>query len=49
VLGSFRVFEQDFEILTALVGIEIIAVGSNIRDLRRLVESYGDGRDGGVN
>lgn len=36
--------EQDFEILTAIVGIQIIAVGSRIRDLRRLVDSYGDGR-----
>lgn len=39
-----KVIEQDFEILTEIVGIEIIAVGSRIRDLRRLVESYGDGR-----
>jgi hypothetical protein len=38
------VIEQDFEILTEIVGVDIIAVGSSIRDLRRLVESYGDGR-----
>jgi hypothetical protein len=38
------VFEQDFEILTEIVGIETIAIGTGIRDLRRLVKSYGDGR-----
>ena len=36
--------DQDFEILTEIVSIEIIAVGSGIRDLRRLQESYGFGR-----
>jgi len=36
--------EQGFEILTEIVGIEIIAVGNSIHDLRRLVESYGSGR-----
>lgn len=36
--------DQDFDILTEIASVEIIAVGSNIRDLRRLVESYGDGR-----
>ena len=36
--------EEDFEILTEIVSIDIIAVGSGIRDLRRLVESYGAGR-----
>ena len=36
--------EQDFEILTEMTGIDIIAVGTSIRDLRRLVESYGAGR-----
>ena len=37
-------FDQDFDILTEIIGIETIAVGTNIRDLRRLIESYGDGR-----
>lgn len=36
--------DQDFDILTAIIGIETIAVGAHIRDLRRLIESYGDGR-----
>lgn len=36
--------EEDFEILTDIVAIDIIAVGTSIRDLRRLVESYGAGR-----
>ncbi|HEY2322016.1 MAG TPA: hypothetical protein VGJ82_04045 [Thermoanaerobaculia bacterium] len=36
--------EQGFEILTEIVGIETIAAGTGIRDLRRLVEGYGDGR-----
>ena len=36
--------EQGFDILGDVTGIEIIAVGSSIRDLRRLTESYGDGR-----
>ena len=38
------VSEQDFEILSEIGNVEIIAVGNGIRDLRRLVESYGDGR-----
>jgi hypothetical protein len=33
------VIEEDFEILTEIVDIDIIAVGTSIRDLRRLVES----------
>ena len=36
--------EQDFEILSEISSVEIIAVGSRIRDLLRLVESYGAGR-----
>jgi len=36
--------DQDFEILTAIEEVDIIAAGSGIRDLRRLVESYGPGR-----
>ncbi|HKR64100.1 MAG TPA: hypothetical protein VJZ00_10235 [Thermoanaerobaculia bacterium] len=36
--------EQDFDILGAIEAVEIIAAGSSIRDLRRLVESYGAGR-----
>jgi len=36
--------EQDFEIISAISGVAIIAVGHSIRDLRRLVESYGAGR-----
>jgi hypothetical protein len=36
--------EQGFEILTEIVGVETIAVASRIRDLRRLIENYGDGR-----
>ena len=36
--------EQDFEIVSEIVAVEIIAVGTSIRDLRRLVESYGAGR-----
>lgn len=39
-----RFLEQDFDILTEIVGIEPIAVGGAIRDLARLVESYGNGR-----
>jgi hypothetical protein len=34
----------DFEILSEITGIEIIAVGSHIRDLRQLTETYGAGR-----
>lgn len=36
--------DQDFEVLTEIVSIDIIAIGTGIRDLRRLVESYGTGR-----
>ena len=36
--------DQDFEIISEIVGVDIIAVGNSIRDLRRLVESYGAGR-----
>jgi hypothetical protein len=36
--------EQGFDILGDIVGVEIIAVGSSIRDLRRLTEGYGSGR-----
>jgi hypothetical protein len=36
--------EQGFEIVTEITSVEIIAVGNRIRDLRRLIESYGDGR-----
>lgn len=38
------IVEQDFDLLTEIVAIEVIAIGRSIRDLRRLVESYGDGR-----
>lgn len=34
----------DFEILSEITGIEIIAVGSHIRDLQHLTETYGAGR-----
>ena len=36
--------EEDFEILTDIVGVEIIAVGNSIRNLKRLTERYGPGR-----
>jgi hypothetical protein len=36
--------EQDFEIISDIRGVEVIAVGNSIRDLRRLAESYGVGR-----
>ena len=36
--------EEGFELLTEIANIEIIAVGNSIRDLRRLIESYGSGR-----
>jgi hypothetical protein len=36
--------DQSFEILTKIVGVETIAVTGRIHDLRRLIESYGDGR-----
>jgi len=48
MIGSRDTFtgvdEQGFDILTEITGIETIAAGGGIRDLRRLVESYGDGR-----
>ena len=34
----------DFEILSEITSIEIIAVGSHIRELRHLTEAYGAGR-----
>jgi len=36
--------EQEFEILTDIVGVEIIAVGNSIRTLERLTQRYGPGR-----
>jgi hypothetical protein len=36
--------EQSFELLSEITSIEIIAIGNSIRDLRRLIESYGNGR-----
>jgi len=36
--------EQGFEIIGGIVGAETIAVGNSIRDLRRLVETFGAGR-----
>ena len=36
--------EQGFEILSDITGVETIAVGASIRDLRRLLKSYGTGR-----
>jgi len=36
--------EQEFKILTDIVGVEIIAVGNSIRNLKRLTEGYGPGR-----
>ena len=38
------VTDQDFEIISEITGIEVIAVAHSIRDLRRLIESYGPGR-----
>ena len=38
------VTDEGFELLTEITGIETIAVGNSIRDLRRLMESYGEGR-----
>ena len=32
------------ELFSEIAGIEVIAVGSRIRDLRRLKRAYGDGR-----
>ena len=34
----------DFEILDPIVDIEVIAVGTKIRELPRLEETYGNGR-----
>jgi hypothetical protein len=36
--------DQGFEIVGEIAAVEIIAVGNNIRDLRRLVEMFGKGR-----
>jgi len=36
--------QGEFEILGEIASIEVIAVGRNIRDLRELIESYGEGR-----
>jgi len=38
------VTDEGFELLTEITGVETIAVGDSIRDRRRLVRSYGDGR-----
>jgi len=35
---------DEFEILTEITAVEIIAIGNSIRDLQRLVETYGDGQ-----
>jgi hypothetical protein len=35
---------MDFEIIGAIADIEIIAVGSSIREIRRLRKQYGSGR-----
>ncbi len=34
----------DFEVLSEITAVEIIAVGNRIRDLRRIIETYGAGR-----
>ena len=39
-----RKMQGEFEILGEIASIEVIAVGRNIRDLRELIESYGEGR-----
>ena len=36
--------ETGFEIISEIVGIEVIAVGNSIRDLPHLVQAYGPGR-----
>ena len=36
--------EQDFELISEIGSVETIAIGHGIRDLRRLVKSYGAGR-----
>lgn len=35
---------QEFEIVGEITEIETIAVGATIRDIRRLIKSYGGGR-----
>jgi len=35
---------QSFEIISEIVGVEIVAVGNVIRDLPRLRKQYGSGR-----
>ncbi|MHB0972461.1 MAG: hypothetical protein ACYC7A_22245 [Thermoanaerobaculia bacterium] len=35
---------MEFEIISEIVGVEIIAVGGSIRDLARLNKVHGDGR-----
>ncbi|MCZ7669207.1 MAG: hypothetical protein M5U34_19465 [Chloroflexi bacterium] len=35
---------MDFEILSEVTEIEIIAIGNSIRDVRRLRKQYGQGR-----
>jgi len=36
--------ETEFEIVGEIIAVDTIAIGSGVRDLRRLVKSYGDGR-----
>ena len=36
--------ESGFEIIGEVTSVEIIAVSNGIRDLQRLIKSYGDGR-----
>lgn len=36
--------EQDFEIISDITAVEVIAAGNGIRDLPRLRKSYGAGR-----
>jgi hypothetical protein len=36
--------DEGFELLTEISDIEIIAVSSSIRDVRRLIKSFGAGR-----
>lgn len=38
------IFLMDFEILSQVADIEIIAVGNSIHDLKRLRKQYGEGR-----
>ena len=37
-------FVEDFEIVSSIEDIEIIAVGSGIRNIERLRKTYGSGR-----